>query len=104
MKLEAMDVAALAKTSEVMRTVDAYAFDYAAESKLAPSRLAVEREIRAICAADHRGRPVSMAAALAGVEELARNGGPRVEPHVAAAMFKAMLEAASPLANGESNG
>jgi len=37
----------LVKVSALMRTIDAYAFDYAKDGKLGPSRIQVERELRA---------------------------------------------------------
>ena len=40
-------VDAIVKVAALMRTIDAYAFDYAKDGKLGPSRVQVERELRA---------------------------------------------------------
>lgn len=49
--------AVLQRTSELMRAIDAYAFDYAEEGKLGKSRIFVERELRAALAQALKERP-----------------------------------------------
>lgn len=53
----AVEAAVHAKVAGLMRTIDAYAFDYAKDGKLAPMRLMVERELRAVLS-----RPLEVAA------------------------------------------